>query len=163
MRIGAHRCGVSGRNRAVPRSHRTDGLTGQKLLRSGHPSAENGHGSEKFYTMVSMGAAVCLLLLHSRQAARKGVCLRFVIDFGGTAWHRSKNRIRLRLRTIRTETVNPAGKSVPAPAALIITGGPAAHTPPTRGGPKKLCLPFCFVGVSVFLKPYKTNFKKISV
>ena len=88
MRIGAHRCGVSGRNRAVPRSHRTDGLTGQKLLRSGHPSAENRHGSEKFYTMVSMGAAVRLLLLHSRQAARKGVCLRFVIDFGGTAWHR---------------------------------------------------------------------------
>lgn len=31
------------------------------------------------------------------------------------------------------------------------------------GGVKKLCLPFCFVGVSVFLKPYKTNFKKISV
>ena len=115
MRIGAHRCGVSGRNGAVPRSHRTDGLTGQKLLRSGHPSAENGHGSEKFYTMVSMGAAVRLLLLHSRQAARKGVCLRFVVDFGGTAWHRSKNRTRLRLRTIRTETVNPVGKSVPAP------------------------------------------------
>ena len=37
-------CGVSGWNGAVPRSHRTDGLTGQKLLRSGHPSAENGHG-----------------------------------------------------------------------------------------------------------------------
>ena len=132
MRIGAHRCGVSGRNRAVPRSHRTDGLTGQKLLRSGHPSAENGHGSEKFYTMVSMGAAVRLLLLHNRQAARKGVCLRFVIDFGGTAWHRSKNRTRLRLRTIRTETVNPAGKSVPAPAALIITGGPAVLSSPRR-------------------------------
>ena len=50
-----------------------------ELLRSGHPSAENRHGSEKFYTMVSMGAAVRLLLLHSRQAARKGVPA-FVID-----------------------------------------------------------------------------------
>ena len=69
-----------------------------------------GMEAKKFYTMVSMGAAVRLLLLHSRQAARKGVCLRFVIDFGGTAWHRSKNRTRLRLRTIRTETVNPVGE-----------------------------------------------------